>query len=148
MPGVSSIAIAKQLEDASKRSRSIRQRVCLLLKAIRGLQILNQHQDRPTLRVKKWVNNIHINMRRLTKQREAFFDSVNATISICTSVNEERKNHIAAIEISRNRKIFDTDNRYVDYVIATPGNTDHQEFIHRIKKDIMGANKVKPLEKE
>jgi len=112
------------------------------------MQYLNQTNEPNEQRIQKWTRNIRLNMRRLFKQREALFESITNTIATCISVNEERRNHTAAIESSRNKKIFDIDNKYIDSRITTPGYEDHQQFIHGLKKDILGVENVKSLEKE
>jgi hypothetical protein len=46
----------------------------------------------------------------ILQTKRAIFESIIATVAICISVEEEQKKHIAAIKISCNRKVFDSDN--------------------------------------
>jgi len=45
MPGVASIAITKQIDDAAKRARSALQRIRILIKTIIGKRYQNLHKD-------------------------------------------------------------------------------------------------------
>ncbi len=80
------------------------------------------------------------------KQQDPFYSSLSNTITICQQVEDERLNHIHAIESSRNKKIFDKDNKYIDTVISTIGKNDYDHFIHSMKKDILGNENVKDFE--
>jgi hypothetical protein len=99
MPGISSIAISKQINDAAKRARSICQRVNILIRSIVKVQRQN---------IANWsttqTNTIIKNIRRLLKQQQPFIDSINVVFDTCMQIKQERDNHIKAIEIARNKR--------------------------------------------
>ena len=148
MPGISSLAVTKKLDDTIKRSRRIRQRIAILLKEIHRMQHLLRSTKPNEKLIKKTEKRTRINVRRLLKHREALSNSITDTIATCTSVSDERKHHIHAIESARNKQIFDADNKYVDSIIASPEFNEHHQFIHGMKKDILGVQNVKPFEQE
>mmetsp|Transcript_19587 Transcript_19587/g.27961 ORF Transcript_19587/g.27961 Transcript_19587/m.27961 type:complete len:144 (+) Transcript_19587:408-839(+) len=80
------------------------------------------------------------------KQQEPFLDSLTATSTICKQVKEDRKNHILAIETSRRQKIFDSKTEYITTVIETQGAAEYEEFIHSMKKEILGHVNVPSLD--
>jgi len=69
MPGVVSIATTKQIDEAFKRSRSVSQRVSLLMKAIIGARIRNLTKKAKIKHTAMWSKNSLINMCRFRKQQ-------------------------------------------------------------------------------
>lgn len=65
MPGISSIAVTKQLDDTGKRAKGICQRVLLLTKALAGKQYLNRYKKAKTTQANKRNSGIRTNLQRL-----------------------------------------------------------------------------------
>ena len=126
----------------------MKQRICLLVKALRGAQIFNMYGQSESQRKTKWNANIYLNLRRFLKQRETFAESILNTVQICTTVAKERADHIQAIEISRNKKFYDVDHKFIDSIIEKQGREEHDQFLYVMKKDKLGTANVKPLETE
>jgi hypothetical protein len=61
-------------------------------------------------------------------------------------VNDDRQQHILAIETSRNKKIFDKKTEYLTTVIESQGAAEYELFIHQMKQDILGHQNVPSLE--
>ena len=147
IPGVTSIAISKQLEDATKRARYIMQRVHLTIRAIKGHQARSQSKRPITEKHQlKCQAKITLNLKRFSGQQEAFVESLEKTIAICQQVAQERQSHINAIEMARNKKIYDSKNEYIETVIANEGKAEYDNFIYEMKKDILGREKVAGLD--
>ena len=77
-----------------------------------ALQILNL---KPTWQAywsikQKMAHKYDYQLVTILQTKRAIFESIIATVAICISVEEEQKKHIAAIKISCNRKVFDSDN--------------------------------------
>jgi hypothetical protein len=70
MPGITSIAITKQIDDTTKRARSILQRTNILLKSLIGARFRNSDRKNKKLKSTLWTENILINVSRLKKQQE------------------------------------------------------------------------------
>lgn len=62
MPGVSSSAIPKNLDEAAKRTRSVLQRTNLLAHALTGTQIRNQNKTFKKQGIIKWRASIALNL--------------------------------------------------------------------------------------
>jgi hypothetical protein len=144
MPGVASMPISKQLNDVFKRAKSIRQRVQILLNAIWKFQKVQPNTPR--------IINLKINMSksytRLLKQQHLFIDSLEKTFTICNDIASDRKSRIHAIELARNRRIFDNMNEYHTVVIETQGKEDFDNYIRNAKQEIFGSKCVAAVEKE
>ena len=48
--------------------------------------------------------------------------------------------------MARNKKIYDSKNEYIETVIANEGKADYDNFLHEMKKDILGREKVADLD--
>ena len=144
MPGVTSVAIGKQIEDTLKRARSTHQRLGILISDITTQQrISDDHSSKRKATIKTTKS-----LRRFIKQQAPFLDSIEKTNNICQEVFDERSNHIKSIELARNRKIFDSQNSYQAHVIDTQGREEYTKFIHSMKQEIFGHTRVKSLEAE
>jgi hypothetical protein len=96
---IASIAITKQIDDTSKRARSVLQRINILLhsnndKYGRGKSYKKERAQRVA-----WADRITVYVQRFGKQQILFIESMTNTVNICIEVNNERLNHIKAIEI-------------------------------------------------
>lgn len=60
------------------------------------------------------------------------------TLDTCKEIKEERANHIEVIEISHDKKIYDSDIQYIDEVIAVQGKEEYTQFINNMKRNILG----------
>ncbi len=69
-------------------------------------------------------------------------------ISTCIQIKEERLEHVKAIKYARRRKIYDIDNKFLDEVIINQGKENYVKFIHDMKRNIFGNDKVRDLEQE
>ncbi len=58
-------------------------------------------------------------------------------IDICIQVREERENHIKAIEVARNKTIYDDGNKYIDTAISRKGKQEYDLFLTSIKDDVL-----------
>jgi archaellum component FlaC len=134
MPGVTLIAITKQIDDPAKRARCMVQRVNILLKSIIGTWIRNNHQKDKVKRTEAWIKDITTNLRRLSIQQSPLYDSMMNTIRICNELKEERMNHIMSIESKQNRKIYDNGNMFIDEVVERQGKEVFAQYINNIKK--------------
>jgi hypothetical protein len=60
-------------------------------------------------------------MKRLFQQQDLYCNSNTQTISTCIQVQEERDNHIQAIETARDKKVYDDGNKFIDTVLTSQG---------------------------
>jgi len=72
--------------------------------------------------------------------------SLLSTYTICLEVQEERENHILAIESCRNKKIYDDGNKYIDSVIHIQGVKEYNNLIHNTKKAVFGDEALSNLD--
>jgi hypothetical protein len=84
-------------------------------------------------------------MHQFMNQQEQFTESLSKTINTCIQVNEERMDHICAIESARNKKVYNSDIKYIDTVIDKQGRNEYDMFIKNMKKDILGGDTSKNL---
>jgi hypothetical protein len=123
-----------QLDDVSKRAKSVYQRVQVLLATI-------QLYQRMKFKSKKCkLSKFHIVrvLRRLINQQQAFSESLWKTTNICNEIAMGRKNHITAIEVTQNRKIFDSMNEYEAVVLESQGRDEYDKYILNIKNNCLG----------
>jgi hypothetical protein len=100
MPGVTSIAIGKQIDDTLKRARSILQRIGILISDITTQQRVSQDHFHRKKATTKMIKSI----QRFLRQQVPFLESVITTNHICKQVQDDRRNHIQSIETARNKK--------------------------------------------
>jgi L-rhamnose mutarotase len=137
MLSTTAFAISRKLDDVVKRSRSTRQRILILLKSIMNTQ--SKHRCTDNLCNITSSNSRHIahNQKKLFNLQDLLFrQSVQQAIDICIQVREERENHIKAIEVARNKTIYDDDNKYIDTVISRQGKQEYDLFLTSIKEDV------------
>ena len=91
------------------------------------------------------TNTIIKNIQRLLKKQQPFIDSINAVFDTCVQIKQERDNHIKAIEIARNKKMYDCNKRFVDDTINNQGKEEFVMIIHNIKKEVFGASQTKKM---
>jgi hypothetical protein len=139
IPGISSIAITKQIDDLTKRARSITQRSNLLLRTIVRSRIINPYKRARVRHTTSWNNIVLIHIQRFQNQQEMFVESMIKTGNICTRIKEEREDHIKAIESARNKKFYGKDVQFVDEVINEIGREEYVCFINDMKREILGA---------
>lgn len=101
MPGISSYAISKQLDQAIKRCRTVHQRSIMLCHAI--VKLLKQVNPSRSI---KQHQHLHKCIKRLLKQQENFSEDVYSLINTCQEVAEDRNNHIIAVETARGKKFL------------------------------------------
>ena len=102
IPRVTCIAITKQLDDAKRELEA---------------SLKDSRSSRKIHHLKKTRGKVHLSYRCLLKQHEPFIESLYATISISKHVENDRRQHILAIETSRNKKIFHRKTEYLTTVI-------------------------------
>ena len=146
MPGITSIAITKQIDDTTKRARSILQRTNILLKSLIGARFRNSDRKNKKLKSTLWTENILINTSRLKNQQEMFIESMTSTSVTCLQIREERLNHIIAIETARNKRLYSKKKQFVDEAIIVQGKEDYTHFMNEMKRDILGPANVKTLQ--
>ncbi len=134
-----SFPIARQIDDALKRARCSLQRIGLLLRALRMYTRNSKHCDgKNTTKNSKWIKRIHLNEKRLLRQQQPFTSSISALISLCTEAKAERSRHIEAIEHARNKKIYDSNSKYIDTVINNQGRDEYNDIIEAVKTNVFG----------
>jgi len=146
MPGVSSVTITKQIDDASKRARSISQREHILITMLVGAMKNNIQRKEKAPQFKSRADALEKSLSRFMKQQDLFSDLITKVVATCTQIKEEWLEHVKAIEYARRRNIYDFDNKFVDEVIINQGKEDNINFIHDMKRNILGANKVRDIE--
>jgi hypothetical protein len=75
--------ITKQIDDTTKRARSILQRTNILLKSLIGACFRNSDRKNKKLKSTLWTENILLNLSRLKKQQEMFIGSMALTSATC-----------------------------------------------------------------
>jgi len=138
--------ITKQIDDTTKRARSILQRTNILLKSLIGACFRNSDRKNKKLKSTLWTENILLNLSRLKKQQEMFIGSMALTSATCLQIREERLNHIMAIETARNKRLYSKNEQLVDEAIIVQGKEDCMHFMNETKKDILGTTNVRTLE--
>jgi glycerol-3-phosphate cytidylyltransferase-like family protein len=146
MPGVSSVTITKQIDDASKRARSISQRVNILIKLLIGAMRHCIQRKEKTPQINSRADTLEKSLSRFMKQQDLFSDLITKVVATCTQIKEEWLEHVKAIEYARRRNIYDFDNKFVDEVIINQGKEDKINFIHDMKRNILGNDKLRDLE--
>jgi len=130
-----SFAISKQLDDSTKRARSICQQISILLRSLAMSKRIQTQQQQITHKpTSVWMKCVSLNIQRLSNQYGPFMASICATVSICSQTKEKRMHHTEAIEMGRNRKIYNNDNKYIDTVISNQGRKEYDQFINDTKK--------------
>jgi hypothetical protein len=131
MPGITSIAIAKHLDQAMKRSRSIYQRSILLYDVIKRLTKIKVMST-----PRKEKDTMKRYAKRLFNQKTLFTRDIQLVISTCHEVGEDRENHIIAIETARGKKIFDKYCQFHTTAIEYTGRQEFERYIHKAKQEI------------
>jgi len=140
MLAVTSFAISKALDDLNKRSKSICQRTCILYRIILNAQSRTRGKNERNNHLSKNLNRVSRKMKRLFQQQDLYCNSLTQTINTCIQVQEERDNHIQAIETARNKKVYDDGNKFIDTVITSQGIQEYDTLINDIKNDVTGNN--------
>lgn len=146
MPGVSSVTITKQIDDASKRARSISQREHILITMLVGAMKNNIQRKEKAPQFKSRADALEKSLSRFMKQQDPFCDSIIKVIGTCIQIKEERLEHVKATEYARRRKIYAFDNKFVDEVNINQDKEDYIKFIHDMKRNILGNDKLRDLE--
>ena len=142
IPGVTSVAIAKHLDEAVKRSRSVMQRLQILLKAFGS----REFKTGRVVRKAKWAKHLQHKLKRFMTQQPLYIASLTTASNTYRMVEEDRRNHIMAFETARNKRIFDNKTEYTTTIIETTGAAEYEAFVHRMKQDILGHENVPSLE--
>jgi hypothetical protein len=146
MPGISSVTITKQIDEASKRARSIGQRVNILIKLLIGAMRHCIQRKEKTPQINSRADTLEKSLSRFMKQQDPFCDSIIKVIGTCIQIKEERLEHVKATEYARRRKIYAFDNKFVDEVNINQDKEDYIKFIHDMKRNILGNDKLRDLE--
>jgi hypothetical protein len=106
-----------------------------------------QHQSHSRRGSKTYI---HKALQRLLKQKLPYIDSIKKTIQLCDEIATNRKNHIQAIETSKNRKIFDNMNEYQTLTLETEtqGKDEYDDYIQNVEKTIFGLDNDKTMDTE
>lgn len=136
MLSTTAFAISRKLDDVVKRSRSTRQRILILLKSIMNTQSKHRWTDNLCNITSSSSRRIAHNRKKLFHLQDLFRQSVQQAIDICIQVREERENHIKAIEVARNKTIYDDGNKYINTVISRQGKQEYDLFLTSIKEDV------------
>jgi hypothetical protein len=134
IPGVASVPISKRIDETLKLSKARHQRIQITLRTTKKIQNANAIQQRLPKQEEYLCNTIRI----FGNQLSLYITSMELLIAICSETNEDRMNHIQAIEEARNKKNFDCDKQYQTYVIEQQRKQKHEEYIASIKQDMFG----------
>jgi molecular chaperone GrpE (heat shock protein) len=118
------------------------------------VQILIKHirlHQRANIQNQNWRISKEIilkSMQSLLRQKLPLVDSIEKALTICMEVEEDRKNHIQAIEVSCNKKFYDNKTEYQIFVLETQGKEEYDDFINNIKKESFGPEYVHSINDE
>jgi hypothetical protein len=142
MPGIASVPITIQIDDAYKRAKNMHQRMQILSRAVNNLSKA-QTGHRNYQYAKKSIDKTLKKVRMLQQPNKTSLDKV---CSIYHEIAEDRLAHIQAIEHARNKKIYDQACEYQTYVLEIQGKEEHDTYIHSAKQEIYGREHPQPID--
>jgi len=145
MVSTSSIAMSKQLEEFLYRTKNLCQQIGSLKRSILQTQRRNRETkaDTKKLKLQSHIKRIKRHRNKIENQDTALNTSLADVVKIWIEIEEERENHILAIETSRNKQIYDDGNKYIDHVIFKQGKEEYEEVIDHLKEEILGDSYTK-----
>jgi hypothetical protein len=143
MPGITLMAIAKHIDQAIKRSRSIYQRTILLHNVIKRLL-----RTKATSKPYKEKDTMIKYAKKLFNQETLFTKDIQLAISTCREVAEDRVNHIVAIETARGKKIFDKYCQFHTMAIEYTGKQEFEKYTRKAKQEIFEISNASSAEIE
>jgi hypothetical protein len=103
IPGIASMPLTKKVDDVLKRSKAIYQRIRITLRTTTKVQIASTSQGR----LHTLEKYLHDTIRRLGNQLSQYITSIKQLSTVCAESNDDRLNHIQALEAARNKKTYD-----------------------------------------
>ena len=141
IPGITSLPVAKHLDEAAKRTN-------ILLQRIKIIKICLQRSNRKTTTKHEkddpntGSQQLQKQLKKLQLQQEQWMEAVTQAISILNEIQQDRKNHISAIENKRGKTIFDKYNEYIPALLETQGKEEFDELTLQLKNNIFGNEHV------
>jgi hypothetical protein len=138
VPGIASLPITKQIEDAIMRAKIMAkimyQRIKIIQHASTKLQ-RTQHKSRG-----HWISTKFITkaVKKFLVRHQQLSQSLTNVTSLCTEVGNERVSHIQAIESARGKRIYDSHTEYQTFVLDKQGKQAHNDYIQSIKHRLFG----------
>jgi len=142
MPGIATVPVSKQLDDAIKRIRKVYQRIQITLRTVVQMQRPPRKHEDPS----KLPNFLNQTVNKLIHQHPLITSSLRQVTSICEELCMERLNHIKAIESARNKTIHDDDKPYSTHIIEKQGKAEHETYINSVKQNIFGHENMQSTE--